>query len=89
MQSCWAIGKLWRQFERERPGSGQLNCYNIDGCDVWAERNPSARAAVGQPNSAVVGSPFTGAIEEIMISKIDTTDWKAMNWNCPGTGMVE
>ena len=74
---------------RQTPGSNQFNCYAIDGCDIWAERNPLAYAAFGELSSAVVGSPFTGALEEIMLSKVDTTRWKAMNWNCPATGMVE
>ena len=75
---------------RPTPGTGQLNCYNADGCDLWAERNPFATATTNATgHQAVVGAPFTGAIEEIMLSKVDTSDWLAMNWNCPATGMVD
>ena len=40
-------------------------------------------------SAAPTAAFFSGAIEEIMLSKVDTTSWEMFNWNCPATGMLD
>lgn len=71
-------------------------------CDMWEDGAASIAAGASLAPSAAnitlgasldasrrVSETFCGALEEIMISKVDTSNWTKFNWNCPGTGIEQ
>lgn len=71
---------------RNRCHMSQQGSANATGGAALAKGggNISLGAEVGAGGASAV---FRGALEEIMLSKIDTTPWTRFCWNVPGTGI--